>query len=333
MNGSKNSQLNDLNMIRTPLDCCATDGSVPAGIPAERATIENRLERLQQYAAHLEGLLMRTNAELNRVQGDLALRIGEEKQRHALHEQIMIQQARKAAIGEMLGLVAHKWRQPLSVISLMVQNMKDAWEYGEFDEKLLKQVTSGVVEQVDHLSRTIDEFRCYLTPPGPADYFNPKQCVKDVVILLSNCFSRLTAIEIQDADLLDDDLQVSGSLYGFQQVMYNLLRNANDAIQEQQRRIGAGFAGIITISFQQLDTEIAIRVADNGGGIPESIREQVFDPLFTTKQKSTGLGVGLYLSRIIVENSMGGRLWCENSSNGALFFVRLPVLPAERRLT
>ncbi len=329
MNGSNNSLMIGLTMGED-LD---SDGFVTADIPAERATVENRLERLQQYATHLEGLLMRTNAELNRLQSLLVLRNEEEKQRHAVHEQIMIQQARKAAMGEMLGVVAHKWRQPLSAISLMVQNMKEAWEYGEFDEELLNQASSGVFEQVDHLSRTIDEFRSYLTPPGSADYFSPKQCVKDAVILLSNCFSHFTAIKIEDADLLNDDLQVAGSQYGFQQVMHNLLCNANDAVQEQQSRIGADFAGAITISFQQQENEIVIRVADNGGGIPNAIREQIFDPLFTTKQKNNGLGIGLYLSRIIIENNMGGRLWSENGRDGALLFIRLPVLPAERRLT
>lgn len=332
MNGSKNSQIISLNMDEAQLGSC-TQSCSAAGIVAEQAAVEHKLERLQQYAAHLEGLLMRTNAELNRVQSVLAVRIDEEKQRHAVHEQIMIQQARKAAMGEMMGVVAHKWRQPLSAISLMVQNMKDAWEYGEFDEELLNQASSGVVEQVDHLSHTIDEFRSYLSPPGCGDYFSPKQCVKDAVILLSNCFSHFTTIEIQDANLQDDDLQVAGSHYGFQQVMHNLLRNANDAVQEQQHRIGADFAGAITISFQQQENDIVIKIADNGGGIPESIKEQIFDPLFTTKQNNKGLGVGLYVSRMIIENSMGGRLWSKNDNDGALFFVRLPILPAERRLT
>ncbi|GEM_PF-1537116 len=332
MNGSKDSLMIGLNMDEAQLGSRMQSCSA-AGIVAEQAVVENKLERLKQYTVYLEGLLICTNAELNRLQSLLAARSYEEKQRHAVHEQIMIQQARKAAMGDMLGVVAHKWRQPLSAISLVIQNMKDAWEYGEFDGELLLQASSSVVEQVNLLSRTIDEFRSYLIPPDSADYFNPKQCVKDAVILLSNCFSHFTAIEIQDADLLDDDLQVAGSHYGFQQVMHNLLRNANDAVQEQQHRIGADFAGAITISFQRLDDEIVIRVADNGGGIPESIMERIFDPLFTTKQENEGLGVGLYVSRIIIENSMGGRLWSENDNDGALFFIRLPVVKAERRLT
>ncbi len=333
MNGSKDSPIIGLSMVETPLDYCDADGPVSAGIPVDQDHDENRLERLQQYSAHLERLLIRTNAERNRLQSLLTARNDKKKQRHIIHEQIMIQQARKAAMGEMLGVVAHKWRQPLSAIALIIQNMKDAWEYGEFDEELLKQVSCGVVEQVNYLSHTIDEFRSYLNPPDCGDYFSPKQCVKDTVILLSNCFSYFTAIELENAELLDDDIRVSGSRYCFQQVMYNLLRNADDAVQERQRKAGTGFSGVITISFQQQKDEIMISVTDNGGGIAESIREQIFDPLFTTKQKSTGLGVGLYLSRIIIENSMGGKLWCENDSEGALFYLRLPVLPAGRRLT
>lgn len=293
---------------------------------------DSRLERLQQYTSCLEALLMQKNHESSQMQLNMKSCLDQAEQKLAERERIMIHQAGHAAMGKMLGLVAHKWRQPLSVISLLVQNMKDAWEYGEFDEGLLNESNLNIMEQVNRLSRTIEDFRNYLNPPRCSEYFNPKQCVKDMVTLLSNCFSSFSDVKLVEQELPVDDLQVSGSHYAFQQVMHNLLTNANDAIQQRrQSEAGTGFSGLITVSFWHLEDTVVISVADNGIGVDESIQEQIFEPFFSLKEHDGGLGVGLCLSKIIIENSMGGSLLFENCDSGAMFNIHLPLVTAERR--
>lgn len=293
---------------------------------------DSRLERLQQYTSCLEAFLIQKNHESSQMQLNMKSCLDQAEQKLAERERIMIHQAGHAAMGKMLGLVAHKWRQPLSVISLLIQNMKDAWEYGEFDEELLHESSLNIMEQVNRLSGTIEDFRNYLTPRGCSEFFDPKQCVKDMVTLLSNCFSNFSDVKLVEQELPVEDLQVSGSHYGFQQVIHNLLTNANDAIQQQRKReAGTGFSGLITISFCREEDVLVISVADNGTGVDELIQEQIFEPFFSSKQHNGGFGVGLCLSKIIIENSMGGRLFLGKTDSGALFNIHLPLIPAERR--
>jgi signal transduction histidine kinase len=246
------------------------------------------------------------------------------------HERIMIHQARQAAMGEVLGVIAHKWRQPLNAISLSVQNVKDAWECGELDEEFMERTTLQVMERIQLLSQMIDDYRSYIKPSVSTEHFNPIQCVVVLAPLLSNVLSCFTAIEILDVDAIGEDIQVAGSQDSFRQVIHNLLCNAADAVQKQKVRFGATFCGAITIAFRRVENDIIITVADNGGGIAESLQEQIFDPLFTTKDDNGGFGIGLYLSKIIIENRMDGSLWFDSIPGGARFCIRLPCLAVEK---
>ncbi|HIJ87301.1 MAG TPA: HAMP domain-containing histidine kinase [Desulfuromonadales bacterium] len=257
-------------------------------------------------------------------------RVMEVRQKQLEHERIMIHQARRAAMGEALGVIAHKWRQPLNAISLSVQNIKDAWECGEINEELLERATLNVMERIKLLSHMIDDYRSYIKPSVSTEHFNPIQCVKVLVPLLTNVLSCFAAIEIQDVDALREDIQVAGSQDTFRQVLHNLLSNAADAVQKQKVRFGTTLCGAITIAFRRVESDIIITVADNGGGIAESLQEKIFDPLFTTKDDKGGFGIGLYLSKIIIENSMDGSLWFDNIPGGARFSIRLPCLAVKK---
>lgn len=247
------------------------------------------------------------------------------------HERLLIHQARHAAMGEMLGTIAHQWRQPLNIISLVVQNMKDSWECGEFNDEFLERSVFQLMAQVMGLSRTIDDFRMFLDPEKTTDLFDPVCCVEEIVGLLSGSFPNYPAIEILNNHLEETDVRITGCYNSFSQVIFNLLNNAKDAVQEQQHRAGPAYRGHVAIEFQRLEDDLAIFVSDNGGGIAESAIEHVFEPYFTTKRKNNGVGTGLYISKIIIENSMNGRLWVENIPNGALLGVRLPYVTVDRR--
>lgn len=283
------------------------------------------LKRLQRYATHLELLLLRKNNEIYDLQKVMESRVAEMRQKQDEHERVMIHQARHAAMGEMLGTIAHQWRQPLNVISLVVQNMEDAREYNEFSDEILERSIIQTMEQVMLLSRTIDDFRMFLSPVKMTEYFDPMQCVEECVGMLSGWFSNFPDIDVRKTGGVEKHIRFAGCQNTFKQVIIHLLNNANDAVQEQQRRVGREFRGLITIHLQYRDDCAVISIADNGGGIAESTMKHIFEPYFTTKNKANGIGIGLYVSKLIIENSMDGSLWGENTPDGALFGIRLPV--------
>ena len=293
----------------------------------ESVAVDIRVERLRLYATHLETLLMRKNGEIAELQSVMEQRVEEMHQKQSEHEHVVIHQARHAAMGEMLGTIAHQWRQPLHVISLTVQNLKDARDYGEFTDELLDSSIDQTMEQVMLLSRTIDNFRTFLNPVKTTEYFDPIQCVEECVGLLSGWFSKFPGIEMRKTG--DTHYRIAGCHTAFKQVVLNILNNANDAVQERQRRIGPAYRGSIVIDFRRNGDDAVIGVADNGGGIDETVIGHIFEPYFTTKSNSHGIGIGLYVSRLIVENSMNGSLLGENIPDGAYFAIRLPVAKSD----
>jgi len=229
-----------------------------------------------------------------------------------------------------LGVVAHKWRQPLNSIALIIHNMVDAWKFGEMNAELLERSELRAMEQINLLSRTIDDFRSFLDPDSTTESFDPVESVKLVVAQLSGWFSDSSVIDIRVTDESGGSLLAVGCQHAFERVIVNLVCNANDAIEERQRGIGPISSGVITVSLNCSEKNIVISVEDNGTGIDESNWAHVFEPYFTTKHKSDGFGMGLYLSKLIVVNSMNGNMWFENIPGGARFSIMLPALSEER---
>lgn len=329
MNGSPKRQPTELSISETFSGFSSMTGSMGGREciiePAGQGTVDIRLKRLQLYVNYLELLLLRKNNEMCELQRIMDLRVEEMRQKQAENERVMIHQARHAAMGEMLGTIAHQWRQPLHAISLVVQNIKDAREYGEFNDELLDRSIFQTMEQVMRLSRTIDDFRMFLNPAKTSEFFNPIKCIDECVGLLSGWFSDYPDIEVLHAEGAGANIRIAGCQDAFKQVILNLFNNASDIVKERQRKIGSSFRGLISINFRCRDDDAVIGIADNGGGIPESALEHIFEPYFTTKEKSNGIGIGLYVSRLIIENSMNGSLCAENITDGSLFEIRVPV--------
>ncbi len=294
-------------------------------ISAGSASADVGVEFLHLYTTHLESLVLQKNSELYELQSSMESRIEAMRQKQAAQERVMLHQARHAAMGELLGAIAHQWRQPLNGVSIIVQNIKDAWEYGELDEEYLNLSAFKIVEQITMLSRTLDDFRMFLNPEVTTQHFIPMRSIEEIVGLISGWFSNYPDIIINAIEGAEN-FQVAGCQNSFNQVILNLLGNANDAIQERQRLIGPEFRGRIEINFTHGDYDAVMTVSDNGGGIAETAMEQLFMPYFTTKTKEAiDIGIGLYISKLIIENSMGGELWAENIPEGALFGLRLPA--------
>ncbi len=237
-------------------------------------------------------------------------------------ERLISHQSRMASMGEMIGAIAHQWRQPLSAISLLVQDLDDAFEYGELDRDYMKESTSRVIDQIDFMLTTIDDFRNFFRPNLLRTPFELQDAVEKVIRLLDSRF-KTQNITIQFMKHSDKKVLVDGYRNELQHVILNILNNSREAIL-QKRKEGISFAGQITIDITPYHESSSITDAeynrvllvcdDNGPGVTSSVLEHLFEPYVTTKGES-GTGIGLYLSRMILRK-IGATIHIENRPEG-----------------
>jgi len=238
----------------------------------------------------------------------------EEIRRGRLQDQLLIQQNRMAAMGEMIGNIAHQWRQPLNTLALIVQDSEDAFSYGELNQEYIKSMIDKAMVQINFMSKTIEDFRNFYSPDKEKEFF----------ILKENLFSALKLIEkslekehINYTLTVDETIQINGYPNEFIQLVVNLIRNASDAIVERQSS-----KRLIEIKGYQENGEIHLSISDSGGGIEPEILEKIFDPYFTTKPNGTG--IGLYMSKMIIEKYMDGHFKVVNTNEGLQVQIIIP---------
>ncbi|MBF0486984.1 MAG: PAS domain S-box protein [Nitrospirae bacterium] len=264
---------------------------------------------------HLEDELKKLNTNLEEM-------VISEIEKRRIQEQLLIQQSKMAAMGEMIGIIAHQWRQPLNAIALTVQDIRDAYSYGELNEKYIKGIVNTTMEQTAFMSKTIDDVRDFFRPSKEKVRFDVKTAIGELLSMFEQLFKK-NDIDISIKVQQDTLISTEGYPNEFKQVVLNILNNAKDAITSK-RETGNKIQGLIeiTICNNEKRDEVIISIRDNGGGIPDDIIGKVFEPYFTTKG-TEGTGIGLYMSKTIIETNMGGRLYCENIENGTMFIIEL----------
>ncbi|UFS71949.1 PAS domain S-box protein [Geomonas sp. RF6] len=230
-------------------------------------------------------------------------------------EQLLVQQSRMAAMGQMLGHIAHQWRQPLNILSLLIQQLQLSYEVGEFSEELLDSEVARGMELINHMSQTITDFKDFLKEEKEAQPFSVNKAVLATVSLLD---APLRVMNVELKVRQNDELVVKGHRNEFSHVVMNLVTNARDALRERGVE-----APKIEINLFKEGGRSVITVSDNAGGIGEDVIGKVFDAYFTTKAPDKGTGIGLYMSKSIIEKSMGGRLSVRNTEEGAEFRIEL----------
>ena len=246
-------------------------------------------------------------------------------------DEMLLQQAKLAAVGEMIGAIAHQWRQPLNVISLVTQDIQDAWDFKELDQAFLDRSMSGIREQIKFMSETIESFRNLIKPDHEYTKFNLIAATKEMVKMLAsqllshgisyriNLFlpngNDINAESYKDLDATLD-CPVHGGANEYKQVLLNLMNNAKEALIETKTPHPQ-----IHITLACTEDLVIIRVEDNGPGIRQDILDRLFHPYITSKGEE-GTGIGLYVCRKIMEK-MSGSIEGENSGHGARFTLRL----------
>jgi len=239
----------------------------------------------------------------------------------------LMQAQKMAAVGEMLGAIAHQWRQPLNTLATYISSLQAAYYNNMMSKQLVEKAVTGAGDQITFMSKTIDDFRNFFKPSktkGPVDIF---EAVFSAVKLME-AQMRHSNISLTIRNMMDTNSLI---VYGYQgefiHVLVNILANAKDAVLEQAGKTTDSPTGTIKIAiFKTVDSAV-IQITDNGCGIPAHLLPKIFNPYYTTKGTSSGTGMGLYMSKMIVEKEMGGELKAENTATGACFTITLKILP------
>ncbi|MBF0465201.1 MAG: PocR ligand-binding domain-containing protein [Nitrospirae bacterium] len=254
----------------------------------------------------------RMEDEISTININLQKRVEEEVAKNRIKDQLMYEQSRHISMGELLMNISHHWRQPLCAIGLFIQDIKDAYRHNELNEEYLHDNIGHAMSQLKVLSDTIDTFRNFYTREKEQVEFNIADEINKAEMLLYG--------DIKDRDIVvnkefDKSLTTRGYPNEFAHVILNILTNAYD-IFEMKKII----SGVIKIKLYKDDStgKIITTITNNGGEIPKDIRSKIFDPYFTTKDKSRVSGMGLYMARLIIEEHMNGTIsvrnidgWCE----------------------
>jgi PAS domain S-box-containing protein len=242
-------------------------------------------------------------------------RVHEEVEKGRDKDHLLMQQSKLAAMGEMIGSIAHQWRQPLNTVGLIIQDIKTAYQLGELDRTYLNNSVAKAMEIIRHMSSTIDDFRYFYKPEKEPHTFRIAEAVVKAVSVIDASFKN-NNIEI-DLDIRDD-VYAYGFPNEYSQVLLNFLNNAKDVFIEKKIPRPR-----VTVKLFTQDSRSVLTVGDNGGGIPKDIMDKIFEPYFSTKQNGQGTGIGLYMSKMIIEKSMSGKLTATNTGEGAEFRIEL----------
>jgi len=255
--------------------------------------LKQKTQQLQEFNKNLEGMVEQKVALLR------------EK------DKMLLQQSRHAQMGEMIAMIAHQWRQPLNIVGASVAALEQKVKLDKLDKTQFEVITQKIKHYLEYLSSTIDDFRNFFQPETKKSVTDFKQITSKALLLIKSSLEENDIAYVVEVKKLEPVLVYENE---FIQVVLNLIKNAEDVLLERDIK----------------DPKIIIRiegttlkVIDNAGGIPKEVFDQIFNPYFTTKHERNGTGLGLYMSKLIVEEHSFGRLYAKNTKEGAMFVIEL----------
>lgn len=260
---------------------------------------KKRIKRFDTILKHADKQL---SEQVHRLENEFDLRIN--------HERTLAQQAKHAAMGEMIDAVAHQWKQPLNAISMLTDILVSEYDDGDVDEAYLKEYRATLWKQLDHLLNTLDEFRSFFRPDKAKEAFSLVKAVDSVLLLIHDEFMGKAITFKVDGD---NSIELYGVENEFKHIVLNIFNNAKDAFIENEIK-----SRTIKVSFYQKEENTIMEICDNAGGIPDTVIANIFKANVTTKAEGKGTGIGLYMSSQIAEK-MDARLEVHNKEAGACF--------------
>jgi signal transduction histidine kinase len=233
------------------------------------------------------------------------------------NQELMFQQSKLASMGEMIGNIAHQWRQPLNSLALNLFATEKKFRAHTLSEEVFHDFVEESQKTIQHMSLTIDDFRDFFNPNKMKKMFHLNALITKTISFVSDSFKQSGITIVHDEE---NDCEIYGYENEFSQVLINILNNSKDAILSAQKS-----EGMIRFKIEKNAKKVTISITDNGGGASPEIMNRLFEPYFTTKEKKEGTGIGLYMSKMIIENSMNGSIEMKSIKNGMKTSITLQV--------
>ena len=268
--------------------------------------IKDVIKRYKNEVQNREG-------ELKSLNDNLFMKVQYGIQEAKQKDKKILEQAKLARIGSMISMIAHQWRQPLSQLSGILMELETATRFKKVDDAYILNAIAKSDKMIEFMSNTIDDFRNFYKPDKiKEEFFVSESCLKAINIIDAT----LENLGINLIFNVEDDRKIFGYPTEFSQVILNIISNAKDILIEKEIKnpkiqIDIKSKGILSI----------ITIKDNAGGIAEENKELLFDPYYSTKDSSKGTGLGLYISKLIIERNMVGELSVFNNNEGAVFKI------------
>lgn len=287
-------------------------------IDEDEATIQKQKQELESFSQKLQEEVKQKTKELLEINQNLEKQVEQKVNELLNKDRILVSQSRQAAMGEMISMIAHQWRQPLSNITLQISSLQISSMLNEVSTEEILDKLGNISNTIIYLSETIDDFQTFFQPNKEKEAIDICKIVKRAVTFT---LPRALAKDIFINFHCKNSITINTRTNELVQVLINILNNAIDATI-----LKSPTEPVININIDQNagNDSLCIYIKDNAGGINEEIKDKIFEPYFSTKGKN-GTGIGLYMSKMIIQNHLEGTIDVSNVDGGALFKLKIPI--------
>jgi signal transduction histidine kinase len=256
--------------------------------------------------------LKNTQEELQKLNNTLEDKVKHEIEKNKQHQLFLLQQGRLVQMGEMISMIAHQWRQPLNILAMLNQTIVLKYKEKIMDDNVIDYFNKNSNVQIKQMSQTIDDFRNFFKPEKETVEFYINEVISETINMIKPI---LINDKIEIRLNINDEIKITGYPNELGQAILNMINNAKDALLEKNIKVKT-----ISISLAHVNDRPTLIISDNAGGISEKIIDKIFNPYFSTKEKN-GTGLGLYMTKMIIEEHMNAKLVVTNNTEGAVFTV------------
>ncbi|WP_419769403.1 MAG: cache domain-containing protein [Candidatus Marinarcus sp.] len=274
-------------------------------------------QKIEEFFKEYEEKVKKKSQDLIELNKNLGLRVQEELSKNREKEQILIQKSKFIALGEMISNIAHQWRQPLSELSSVLMAIKFKHNMGKLDTDFMQRKSNEADKLIEYMSHTIEDFRNFFMPKKEKETFLIYDSIQSVMNIIGTA---LKENRINVKINVKKNITLTTYLNEYEQVLLNIISNAKDVLISNKIEKPE-----ISIDLEEEAKFLKLIIQDNGGGVIVEPKSKIFEPYFTTKEDTGGTGIGLYMSKTIVEKNMKGKLRVTNVNGGARFEIIIPI--------